>query len=102
VGTEMRWPEGAPAELERQICSQILGENFDLARTRRLGEGTRRALRVWVQDLRWEIDGEDPGHGPACIRVYFVLPKGAYATTVLGAVFALDAGDGNEGQAEDS
>jgi tRNA pseudouridine13 synthase len=100
VGTEMRWPEGAPAELERRISSQVLGETFDLTRTRRLGEGTRRALRVWVQDLRWEIADDEPGHGAACIRVYFVLPKGAYATTVLGAVFALDAG--NEGQAEDS
>jgi tRNA(Glu) U13 pseudouridine synthase TruD len=25
------------------------------------------------------------------VRVYFVLPKGAYATTVLSQVFALDA-----------
>jgi tRNA pseudouridine13 synthase len=100
IGTEMRWPEGAPAELERRISSQVLGESFDLTRTRRLGEGTRRPLRVWVQDLRWEVDSADPGHGPACIRVYFVLPKGAYATTALSAVFALDAG--NAGQAEDS
>jgi tRNA pseudouridine13 synthase len=102
IGSEMRWPEGAPAELERRISSQMLGETFDLARTRRLGEGTRRALRVWVQDLRWEIVDEEPGHAATCIRVYFVLPKGAYATTVLGAVFALDAGAGNEAQAEDS
>jgi tRNA pseudouridine13 synthase len=100
VGVEMRWPEAAPAELERRICAQVLGEPFDLTRTRRLGEGTRRPLRVWVQDLRWEVDGDDPGHGGACVRVYFVLPKGAYATTVLGTVFALDTAS-DAGQAED-
>jgi tRNA(Glu) U13 pseudouridine synthase TruD len=55
---------------------------------------------VWVQDLRWAVDGDDPGHGGACVRVYFVLPKGAYATTVLGTVFALDAAS-DAGQAED-
>jgi tRNA pseudouridine13 synthase len=103
VGVEMRWPEGAPALLERRICSETLGEDFDLARTRRLGEGTRRPLRVWVQDLRWEVEGGDPGNAATCIRVYFVLPKGAYATTVLEAVFALDGhGQPQESQAEES
>jgi len=96
VGTEMRWPEGAPAELERRIAAETLGDTFDLARTRRLGEGTRRPLRVWVQDLRWEVGDDAPGHGATCIRVYFVLPKGVYATTVLGAVFALDAAQAEE------
>jgi len=90
VGLEMRWPEGSPAELEHRIVAATLGEGFDLARTRRLGEGTRRSLRVWVQDLRWELTQEEPGHGRSSVRVYFVLPKGTYATTVLSAVFALD------------
>ena len=50
---------------------------------------------------------DDPGHGAACIRVYFVLPKGAYATTVLGAVFATQTPDDRElredaGDSEDS
>ena len=89
VGVEMRWSEGAPGELERWITAATLGDGFDLARTRRLGEGTRRALRVWVQDLRWEVLQDEPGQGGSCVRVYFVLPKGAYATTVLSAVFAL-------------
>ncbi len=90
VGVDMRWPEGDPAELERRICWEMLEDSFDLGRTRRLGVGTRRALRVWVQDLRWEVDGGDPGNAATCIRVYFVLPKGAYATTVLETVFALE------------
>jgi tRNA pseudouridine13 synthase len=91
VGARMRWPEGAPAALERRIIARTLGEGFDFAKTRRLGEGTRRALRMWVQDLRWEIESMDPGHGAACVRVYFVLPKGGYATTVLAGVFDTQA-----------
>ncbi len=42
--------------------AQILGDGFDLARTRALGEGSRRALRLWVEDLRWEtlkVDSPD-------------------------------------------
>ncbi len=89
IGARMRWPEGVPAELERRIAAATLGEGFDLAATRRLGEGTRRALRLWVQDLRWERTEQDDGHAADCVRVYFVLPKGAYATTVLASVFAL-------------
>jgi tRNA pseudouridine13 synthase len=88
VGARMRSPEGAPGELEQRIAAATLGEGFDLAGTRRLGEGTRRALRMWVEDLRCESSEVDPGHGAACVRVYFVLPKGAYATTVLETVFA--------------
>lgn len=126
VGAKMRWPEGTPAELERRIVGEILGPAFELDRTRRLGEGSRRALRVWVEDLRWQVDPRcvrtapaaaashlqrncgyserelckttsddiDHGHGTASILVCFVLPKGAYATTVLGAAFEL--GDAHE------
>ena len=89
IGARMRWPEGVPAEVEQRIAAATLGEGFDLAATRRLGEGTRRALRLWVQDLRWERTEQDGGHGGDCVRVYFVLPKGAYATTALAGVFAL-------------
>ena len=94
IGARMRWPEGRPAELEREVSAGILGESFDLARTRSLGEGSRRALRLWVEDLRSEtvkVDSPtEPGKSTACIRVYFVLPKGAYATTVLGTAVALE------------
>jgi tRNA pseudouridine13 synthase len=101
VGTGMRWPEAAPLALERRLTEATLGNGFDLSRTRRLGEGTRRALRMWVQDLRWDVGNDDAGHAPDCLRVYFVLPKGGYATTVLGAVFALGEGS-EEGQAEEN
>jgi len=93
VGARVQWAEGRPGEVERRTAEAVLGPDFDLARTRRLGEGSRRALRVWISELRWEAteapaDGE--GREPtACVRVCFVLPKGAYATTVLGAVVCL-------------
>jgi tRNA pseudouridine13 synthase len=90
IGARMRWPAGAPAELEREIAAQILGAEFDLTKTRSFGEGSRRALRLWVQELRWEILDDDPRNSAACVRVYFVLPKGAYATTVLAAAVTLE------------
>ncbi|MGO9836933.1 MAG: tRNA pseudouridine(13) synthase TruD [Polyangiaceae bacterium] len=90
VGARMAWPRGVPADLERRLVDETLGEGFDLDRTRRLGEGSRRALRLWVGELRWEIVQDDSGNAPACIRVYFVLPKGAYATTVLAAGVAIE------------
>ncbi len=93
IGDRMRWPDGAPGELEHRIAAATLGEGFDLASTRRLGEGSRRALRLWVQDMRWEIVDDEPGHPAACVRVYFVLPKGGYATTVLGAALTVDETD---------
>jgi tRNA pseudouridine13 synthase len=99
VGDRMRWPEGTPARLERAVADAILGAGFDLSSTRRLGEGSRRALRLWVEGLSCNTvaDGVpvsntllDAGHQAACLRVCFMLPKGAYATTVLSAV--LDVG----------
>jgi len=113
LGARMQWPSGTPSDLERRIVDQTLGADFDLGRTRRLGEGSRRALRLWVEDLRWDVVREDPGNAAACIRVYFVLPKGAYATTVLAAAVAFEdtrrhgpgghappAGPGGEEEAE--
>jgi tRNA pseudouridine13 synthase len=90
VGCEMRTAGGIPGEMERRIASETLGEGFDLSRTKRLGEGSRRPLRLWVQDLRWDSPVDEPGHDTACMRVYFVLPKGSYATTVLAAAVALE------------
>jgi len=97
LGARMRWPEGAAAAIERRVAGTILGDAFDLGKTRSLGEGSRRALRLWIDELRWEVQGEAPdgnrnpvGNATACVRVYFVLPKGAYATTVLGAAVAID------------
>jgi tRNA pseudouridine13 synthase len=106
IGVRMRWPEGRPLDLERRIVAEMLGESADLSRTRALGEGTRRALRVWVDDLRCEVGGSTEGQPPdrqagACIRVHFVLPKGAYATTVLAAALTIDESLNRESGARD-
>jgi tRNA pseudouridine13 synthase len=93
-GPRMRSPEGAPGDLERQVTDQMLGPGADLSRARALGDGTRRALRVWAQDLRWERcapnEGAEPSPPAACMRISFVLPKGAYATTVLASAFGIE------------
>jgi tRNA pseudouridine13 synthase len=120
IGAKMRWPEGAAAEVERRVSTATLGEGFDLGKTRSLGEGSRRALRLWIDELRWEVEAEPPsapeapddmtgnrnpvGNATACVRVYFVLPKGAYATTVLGAAVALEERTAREeaGDAQDA
>lgn len=95
AGARMPWPSGVPLTLERRVVAETFGQDFDLADARRLGAGSRRALRLSVEQLRWEIVPgevlEEEGNSGACIRVTFVLPKGAYATTVLAAAFALES-----------
>jgi tRNA pseudouridine13 synthase len=94
IGARMRRPEGEPDRLEQATAAATLGERFDLARVRRLGEGSRRSLRLWVEDLRYETQVDPAGQGVSCVRVYFVLPKGAYATTVLSG--AMDVTEPHE------
>jgi tRNA pseudouridine13 synthase len=92
-GPHMRWPEGGPATIERRLVGELLGD-VDLTRAQSLGDGSRRALRVWVDELRWEpFAPRDPAETDprvVCMRVRFVLPKGAYATTVLASAFGLE------------
>ncbi len=90
-GTKMRAAEGLTKVLEDAIMLQQLGENFPLEATSKWGEGTRRALRVWVEELTAEAE-MPPFEGTqqptkTTVRVRFVLPKGAYATTVLASAF---------------
>ena len=97
VGVKMRAAEGAPLALETAIAAQVLGEGFDLGETKRLGEGSRRALRLWIDDLQVtshaEVSGVPAGEQEESLRVYFVLPKGAYATTVLATALTVDEPD---------
>ena len=78
-GVKMASPAGAPLVLEQEVTAAILGDPAVLEGTRALGEGTRRALRLLVEQLRAEPEQEDG------LRVTFVLPKGAYATTVISS-----------------
>ncbi|MCL2722979.1 MAG: tRNA pseudouridine(13) synthase TruD [Polyangiaceae bacterium] len=94
IGEKMQKPEGEIRALEERVSAPFL-EGIDLHRARTLGEGTRRALRLRVIDPSIDELTNDKveaprEHGGAC-EVCFVLPKGAYATTVLGNVFDLGA-----------
>ncbi len=77
-GVKMRKAEGAVGALEEEVIASVVGPKIDLSKTSRLGEGTRRPLRLWVEALEREEQGDS-------VRVAFVLPKGAYATTVISA-----------------
>ncbi len=104
-GVSMKRPGGAVATLEDSITQEVVGGNFDWARAKSLGEGTRRPLRLWIEDLEIPAKAEPltDNEGAtqlqteeADMQVAFVLPKGAYATTVLAAVFELSDGHGEE------
>jgi tRNA pseudouridine13 synthase len=92
-GTKMRWPEGAPLAMEREVLATFVDDPARLEAFRHLGEGTRRSLRLEVSGL--EVGLVAPEHALADappglgVVVSFVLPKGGYATTVLGRVFRL-------------
>ena len=83
-GAKMKRPSGAVAAVETAILAAALPDVSVLDRYKKLGKGTRRTLRLWVDDLSWE---PNPAEGSLTVR--FVLPQGGYATTVLGEVFDL-------------
>ncbi len=82
-GVSMRWPEGEALERERAVLAArgLTPESFRAARAQ--GEGTRRTLRIVPEDVTVERAADT-------LRVRFVLPKGAYATTVLARACALE------------
>ena len=55
-------------EEEKQLCDGLMAAGMDMA---------RRPLRLPVADLSWDFPSAD------VLRLRFVLPAGAYATTVL-------------------
>ena len=87
-GKKMRWPEGKPYEIERDVLVSAIEDPSKLDAWAHLGEGTRRPLRMEVSEGAIEKmpDGEA---GREMIVVSFVLPKGGYATTVLGRTVKL-------------
>ena len=84
-GSKMRWPEGAPRAIEDSVLAAGIGDPSRLEAFRHLGEGTRRSLRLEVSGLV-----ATPLVGEGGLAVSFVLPKGGYATTVLGRAARLD------------
>lgn len=123
-GAKMRWPEGEPAAIEREVLAGVspggsgpgaapdpgapeAGQGVRFEAFRHLGEGTRRPLRLFVAEMEAAVRGQARGEaggptGRAVVVARFVLPKGGYATTVLGrACRLLDASRGEAGGAPD-
>ena len=96
-GAKMRWPAGEPLAAERAVLDASALDDALLEARKSLGEGTRRALRLEVHEMAvTEESARAPGTNLASqdpagvsIVVRFVLPKGGYATTVLGRAFRL-------------
>lgn len=104
IGDRMRWPEARARAVEEEVVHAALaalgvGAGVDgefLRRHAALGEGTRRPLRQWVTDVSASPVPNEPGappEQPGAVRVQFVLPSGAYATTVLARAIPEIAGE---------
>jgi tRNA pseudouridine13 synthase len=97
-GARMRWPEGAPAALEREVLESISPGLGSFEAFRHLGDGTRRPLRLFVAEMTTELRGPGDDDAAPAVVARFVLPKGGYATTVLGrACRLIDASRGDGG-----
>jgi tRNA pseudouridine13 synthase len=84
-GRKMIQPTGWPAEVEQVVLDQdgLSLESFRVAGGLRV-DGTRRALRFSLVDPEvWFDEG---------LMLRFELPKGSYATAVLGEVMKVDLG----------
>lgn len=109
VGDRMRQPADEAYELEQRVVGPLI-EGIDLRRARSLGEGTRRPLKLRVAELshatmvassvdetgsrgsrgsRDKTGASGLSNAGCALRVRFVLPKGAYATTVLDHAFTV-------------
>jgi tRNA pseudouridine13 synthase len=83
-GTRLTFAGGAPGERERALLASE-GLLLDAFRVRGAGDmrGERRPLRVPLRDAAAEPAEADGG--PALV-VWFALPRGSFATAVLGEV----------------
>jgi tRNA pseudouridine13 synthase len=92
-GARMRPASGAPGDLEASVLAAALGEDAAarLSAHRRLGEGTRRPLRLHVGELTWNAE-ETASRETVDLVVRFVLGGGGYATTVLARLVTLEPG----------
>jgi tRNA pseudouridine13 synthase len=90
-GAKMRWPEGKPAMIEREILASVTGSDDPFSQHHTLGEGSRRPFVLRAVELTVEKIPSDE----AALRVRFVLPKGGYATTLLGFAVCLHEENGH-------
>ncbi len=92
VGPKMMRAAGEPDEIEIAAWKRVLGDAETAAFEGVLGEGTRRALRLFVSEMRVSERDSCNEVADATVNeetsrlVEFVLPKGAFATTVLASL----------------
>jgi tRNA pseudouridine13 synthase len=84
-GARAPQPEAEALVVEQEALQGHEADIELLARWKTLGEGGRRALRLLPTELQVQLP-EDA----TVLQVQFVLPRGAYATTVLGAVCEIE------------
>ncbi|HEY6881937.1 MAG TPA: tRNA pseudouridine(13) synthase TruD [Polyangiales bacterium] len=88
-GAKMRAAEADALASEDALLARFGVTPEHLARVARSGEGTRRPARVRVSDVAWQREGAD-------LVLSFTLPKGSYATVLIGELTkarALTLGD---------
>jgi len=88
-GPEMARPSGEVLARELSVLAEERITDEQLAAHRSLGEGTRRPLRVLIEELvhtRFPDGSDGSAEG---VEVAFTLGKGVYATTALANVVEL-------------
>jgi tRNA pseudouridine13 synthase len=84
-GSRVSWADGEPGRIEEGVMTDA-GTTKDalVAAAKTCGfRGERRALRVPLAELDWSLDG-------SALTLSFVLPPGAYATSVLRELMKTD------------
>ncbi len=76
-GHRIGWAGGAAGQMEREGAAGLGIEPGDFKRFGKLALGARRESLIFPADISVEADSDG-------VRVRFLLPRGAYATTVLG------------------
>lgn len=88
-GTKMKQPQEIAAAREQQILDAVGLSEDAFAGFRDLLPGTRRRLLIRPEEFVMTVE-------PEGVRCNFVLPAGAFATTLLSEFFDLDRGTAPE------
>ena len=84
-GSRAPWATGAAGVIARKVVTDqgLTPESLTEAGTVCRFRGERRALRIPLEELAWNLEGER-------LTLAFVLPPGAYATSVLRELMKTD------------
>ncbi|MDF0650367.1 MAG: tRNA pseudouridine(13) synthase TruD [Nitrospira sp.] len=85
-GSRASWANGEPGRTEEAVIVEAGATKESLvAAAKACGfRGERRALRIPLAELEWSLDGDT-------LTLFFSLPPGAYATSVLRELMKADA-----------